>query len=345
MYGLPAASATRCSPETYQRHDTLRYSCNDVRVGVKEYIFIQDLPSSIFRQNHHDGLVVVGTLDPFPPLAVEIVRRILELFAYEDSSTSATLIPVCREVQKWITPILYKTVVLRNAKQLMAFAQTVQTSKLGNCVRTLVIQTCGYVLMSPYVSKAIRGCPQLDTLFTKGYTAHPVLTDTSGLSFPRPRHGMFLEGGASVRQRTVQFSHPLVQNITHLYVFAPNAGYVFEGDLHVTALISIASLTHLAFEGVPHGHHLDGYIKRLLRESPSLRVLLVLSDNHMKPVKLVGPVWTALAQVMDERLYAGNPPTTDELIELVTSGRTVWDDAEIKYKGWRDQVESSPHLG
>ena len=116
----------------------------------------------------------------------------------------------------------------------------------------------------------------------------------------------------------------------------------FEGKLEVTALLSITSLTHLALENVPFGHHFVGYVKRLLQESLSLRVLLVLSTSRFRVGELTWSAWR-LAQLMDERLYVGHAPRIEEIIRLVTSGRTIWDDAETKYKGWRDGVVCGPH--
>jgi hypothetical protein len=46
---------------------------------------------------------------------------------------------VCKELQKWITPILYNKVLLENDKQIFAFNLTVRTSTLGSNVRTLGI--------------------------------------------------------------------------------------------------------------------------------------------------------------------------------------------------------------
>ena len=269
---------------------------------------------------------------------MEIVRRILELSAYGDRPTSLTLIQVCKEVQIWITPLLYKTVILQNAIQLAEFARTVETSELGERVRILVVDVSYISINGSTASRrvfwsafwrATDGCRQLDTLLTRAYTEHPMLTDEAGVWHP---HYVMFQGGRPLETenliplQAVELSHPLLQNITHLCIFTPDAIYS-SGNPEVRALLSITSLTHLALEVPPEERELNEHVKCLL-QSVSLRVLLLMT---------IGPVWTRLGQIMDERLYAGRLPQLDRMM-ISTSGRTIWDGVETTYKGWRDEV-------
>jgi hypothetical protein len=43
-------------------------------------------------------------------------------------------------------------------------------------------------------------------------------------------------------------------------------------------------------------------------------------------------IYGELAKIEDERLLAGSALDEDDHLELVESGCTIWDDAEIRYK-------------
>jgi len=53
---------------------------------------------------------------------------------------------------------------------------------------------------------------------------------------------------------------------------------------------------------------------------------------------LNGVIWRGLASIDDERLIVAPGLYSYEIMAVTESGKTVWGDAERRYKGWRSVV-------
>ncbi|KAJ3803009.1 hypothetical protein GGU11DRAFT_763547 [Lentinula aff. detonsa] len=62
-----------------------------------------------------------SALLPFPDLPIELIREILDFAAFSGSKTSLSLTLVSSTFRIWTVPILYSTVVLRNASDVKSF--------------------------------------------------------------------------------------------------------------------------------------------------------------------------------------------------------------------------------
>jgi hypothetical protein len=267
--------------------------------------------------------------DPFPPLPVELVRCILEVAALKDKSTSLTLARVSKLVYHWAIPIIYHTVILRGVDQMYPFYCTLQarSTGIGEKVRRLYIHRgIGY---SRPLAEVIGSCPHLECLVGNLDMADAAFVDGMGTSCPGPWHIMLLCPDSKI----VPLAHPLLRNITHIYIDA------LHDDL-VDGIQALPRLTHLGFGcwGDAEPQPYPTWITCIL-SSPSLIILLLHAFEDDQPTDLYGDKWCELSKIGDERLLAGPALHEDDYISLVKSGVTIWDDAESKYKDWRTLVE------
>jgi hypothetical protein len=268
--------------------------------------------------------------EPFPPLAVELVRYIMELSAKEDRQTSLALTRVSRAVHKWITPVIYHTVILRHDDQVLSFRRTVKrlNCRVGVSVRHLLIK--GVPEHYRAIAEIISCCTQLMSVVTTADMADPDILAMIGFSCPGPRHMSLIYS-----VWTPPLGHPLLQNITHLYIDFLN---------NLETVPSLPRLTHFGVGRYGNQGHLE-YVPWVIRvlSSPSLVILLLLAFNGWgKPMDvLVGERWNSLAKIDDERLLVGPGLSWRDHVSLVDAGATIWDDAEIKYRGWRRQVQEA----
>jgi hypothetical protein len=273
----------------------------------------------------------VDTVKPLPSLANELLLYIFKLSSYEDSSTSAVLVRLCKATQKWVTPLLYKLVLLETESQVLAFSRTVKTTNLGSRVRTLIIRLDDPYHIITRIAAAIRGCPQLETLYDSGIMSH------EGMNRRRPRFpapwqmDLLIDSGLSGLLPPV--GHPLLRCVTHLHIFGFRLPEF--DDVAVTLILSITTLTHLACSALGLWPSASSCIQRILSSAPSLSVLLLLNTP---PDEL--PTWEELIPIEDERFLA-RPGIgwyiLDEYEDIMISGRSLWDDAD-KYKNWRNLV-------
>jgi hypothetical protein len=262
--------------------------------------------------------------EPFPPLAVELVRYILEISAIEDKQTSLTLARVSKAVQKWTTPIIYHTVILCHDDQVLSFQRTVKhlNSGIGMNVRHILIK--GIPEHDCAIAEIMSCCTRLVSVVTTADMGDPDLLDMIGSSFHELRY-MSL----TYSMWEPPLGHSLLQNITHLYIQFLN---------NFIALPSLPHLTHFAIGRYgTQGHPVSvGWVTRVL-SSPSLVTLLLLGFYHSgeRTSTLVGLPWCELAKIEDERLLVGPLISWHDHAPLLVSGATIWDDAETKYRGWR----------
>jgi hypothetical protein len=266
------------------------------------------------------------------PLPVEVVRCILEL-ATEDKRASLALALVSKAVQSWITPIIYHTVILTSEGDIKYFYHTLQESKanLGASVRFLLIKhDIGDTEM---IAKIVCGCVHVECIFTDAALTDPKHLDTiDALSFPAPWHMMMTNPQRAFEAPLL--GHPLLRNITHLYVDLIGSIKPFLSQL-------LPCLTHLGF-GCWATELYVPRITYLLSSLPLVVLLLHAYEGFGKPADvLFGLRWHELAQIEDERLFAGPGLCEDDYIELLRSGGTIWDGAQIRYKDWRRLVKTS----
>jgi hypothetical protein len=143
--------------------------------------------------------------------------------------------------------------------------------------------------------------------------------------------------------------HPLLRNLTHLHI--TNIKYTDPeedgpNDYDIYVVLSIKTLTHVACNcpdqgSVPVYPSFVHAMKQVLG-LPSLRMLLILIPFLRSSDKLVGPMWKALAEVEDERIFAQlDKGSVNPRSAILEPGATIWDDADIKYKDWRSQVRDT----
>ncbi|KAF8589592.1 hypothetical protein K439DRAFT_322864 [Ramaria rubella] len=277
-------------------------------------------------------------LSPFPPLAIELVRHILEHAARQAKSTSLILALVSKDVNKWTTSILYHTVILKKLYQLRSFCHTVQVPQFGAAaaVHTLVIWTVFHQKALREISIAIRSCTCLSSLFSEGDMTDTSFSTVDGSPFPSPLQLVILASG-----RMPPLGHPLLRNITHLCISSLNDLEDTSGiiQIHCVSL----SLTHIACVCFGDGDHwyyekFSRQVKQVL-SSHSIRMVLVqvyLSAWSSPARSLVRPAWRALAKIPDNRLLVRPGLSALGHVGLVESKKTIWDDTLIKYKAWRN---------
>jgi hypothetical protein len=255
----------------------------------------------------------------------------MEIAANESIPTALALTTVSKVVHKWITPIIYRTVILRSPDAADSFYHVV---KVASCdvaahVRNLSLE---YPFYSP------------DAILSRcTHTERLVL----GVG-RRPRRMIIPIGPCPELWEAVLHSHawkwtallslPL-QNVTHLYFI----NWPYNDDptnFHQT----LSKLTHVGFPCIPGGVEVDDALlsstKQLLLAKPSLDMGILHSFSwDIKPVEeFIGRLWVELAQIQDERLLARPGLMEAEFNELLKSGETSWDNARERFGNWRDAV-------
>ncbi|KIJ54740.1 hypothetical protein M422DRAFT_24644 [Sphaerobolus stellatus SS14] len=176
-------------------------------------------------------------LHTFP---VELVRIIFEIAAQESCCTAASLCRVSKSVRKWITPLVYHSVVLETALALKAFHSTlsIPQTRLTCHIRMLHLPFASLGLVTPHF---LRNFPALECLAVNSiWLQHPSPSTSEWLS-PRP-YSITVTGSL----KRISYDHPIFRSCTHLYLpddvpvpFALTAG-------------TFPHLTHLAC-GYRHG--------------------------------------------------------------------------------------------
>jgi hypothetical protein len=264
-------------------------------------------------------------------LAVELVRCILEWAAEADKQTSTTLARVSKVVQTWVTPIIYRAVVLRRPYQNYSFLHALQApnTNFAASVRRLCIQ--GGMIWRLVFSAIIRSCPRIESLVINVELTEEMFAELDSSICPGPWHVMLLDHPSLDIPLLVP---TLLRNITHIYIESLYDGYV-------ESLQLLPHLTHLGF-GCGGALESPPYLTWVTRalSSPSLIVLLLHASGGPTEM-MVGHTWRELAKIEDGRLLAGPALGENGYVTLVASGGTIWDGAETRYEGWRGLVKAA----
>ncbi|KAF8576909.1 hypothetical protein K439DRAFT_1622497 [Ramaria rubella] len=277
----------------------------------------------------------------FANLPIEIIREILEIVAWKNKSTATTLVRVSKLVRVWVTPILYNSVEIRTVDEAETFIGTIRTSDAipGNYVRCLIIMA---YLHSPHIgddwtAKAIilAACPNIEVLVIKSLTLGTNVPQLLPANVcPGPREMVTLPPqNPSWR---VSFRYALFRNLTHLFMSVN----VWSGK----EFIEFPCLSHLGF-AVLDTHSQTRFqlsptlVSDMLSSLPSLKILLLCAyARTTRPTLPIGEEWRRLSEIRDERLLAAPGVEEAAWVELVKQGKSLWDDAEMKYKDWRNCV-------
>ncbi|KAF8206185.1 hypothetical protein K438DRAFT_1756287 [Mycena galopus ATCC 62051] len=224
-------------------------------------------------------------------LPVELEREIFELSALSRPVTIPNLLLVAWHVNKWVEPILYRTIVFERAIEgyptftrdgLLRAIESKPASFFRDSVRNLNLTwDCG--LRGPRFSHRdieiiLSACSGVvDLLVVQGFSLPDAIIMNSlplkRLSvslwrlFYRGPHDFFS------RKPSVDFTQPIFSQLTHLYV----CDFVqTDSDAETIAgLATLRRLTHLTI----HAFRIFPVFHRILTSSTSLRILILLTEH------------------------------------------------------------------
>jgi hypothetical protein len=269
-----------------------------------------------------------GDVDPFPPLPVELVREIMELAALRDTPIALALVLVSKAVHDWVTPIIYRTVVLNTREDAFAFSAAHQADRSSSTLRIFNL-AISHSAMRHY-DWCLSSCRNVQCLLLNP-EINKIESAEIGVSFwPRPWHIVLLGVDAKWFNESLElFSHT-----THLYL---------DEGLYPSFIKSCVSLplTHICvmfWEDQEDEAAVRPSVELLL-SMPSMKMVLVHASVSGYPIEdFFGGVWAELSDIADERLFVAAGMNKDDLIEMFESERTVWDAAE-ELKDWRHKVQ------
>ncbi|KAJ6512368.1 hypothetical protein DFH09DRAFT_1197302 [Mycena vulgaris] len=182
---------------------------------------------------------------PGSRLPSDLEREIFEITAVARPVCIFQLMLVSWRVKEWIEPILYRTIVMAGATTLDAlpkftitsFARLLQTKPASfyqRSVRHLFIDPVAGDSMDD-VKIILTTCSGVTRLFLNS-------SDMIDLAFScKNLHPHRLHTHFNLRQRPVDFAHPLFRNITHLEIFDSVP------EMSPSGLFLLPHLTHLTF--------------------------------------------------------------------------------------------------
>lgn len=276
-----------------------------------------------------------STPSPFARFPVELVCDILELAARECRDSALTFALISRTVHYWITPILYRTVLLPNRMAADRFHRG-----LGEAIGFdwgLDPDFAGpgnvrNVFLSPE-NKAdsvdltiLTLCPHVERLVLDVHASLCAWKEVdSTLPWPAP-----WEVAVTAYDSGDWLGHPVLHNLTHLYLQMP---VLCSGKDILPEVLSLHQLTHLSLGSYWAGDELVALTERLLSASTSLEMVLL---HSLPNLGCVGEIWVELAKIPDERLLVRPGLSLHDFGELLTSEGTIWDDARVKFEDWRE---------
>ncbi|TFK74703.1 hypothetical protein BDN72DRAFT_893040 [Pluteus cervinus] len=240
------------------------------------------------------------TLRPFPvDLPLDLCRYIFELAARHDPRTASELLLVSRLVHIWIKPVMYCVVLLDSPTRLSRIMRR-RTMKnvhgdvhdLGRYVKAVGVKVREACQTTAFLS----ACPNIKHLACWSDSDLYLSLIKPSFLHLRP-HSLSLS--LSPVFDVPDFQDPFFSEITHLHIL-DSACYWRKWD----AFHMMPSLTHLAFSCI--SFHPDTFecLKRLLRDSPNLRQLVLLTGPWFRgPVgvdrELLGDIRVVFVQETD----------------------------------------------
>ena len=273
---------------------------------------------------------------PFSRLPIELVCNIMTIAATKWESSAFALVLVSREIRQLITPILYRTVVLRICTKSACFYSTLQATNFAADAYVRNLLLTGDIFEPGLASKILQRCLRVERLILEVDGTW----DTADGTWPAPWEISF----TTPHHIGAWFVHPIMRNVTHLYL-----NHLLDQN-GVDACRSLPRLTHLALRWSRYSENVENtplltLIAQLLGDMPSLEMLLLHSDAMSEDGswKFFGPVWAGLAMIDDKRLYGWPSIGYYELLDRFRSGITIWDHARVNFKNWRDEVWQEWH--
>lgn len=263
------------------------------------------------------------SLQPFPPLSVEIFIAIVEAAA-SCRSTALTLSLVSKSVYRWTKPILYRSIHLscRNVSRFIIggfFAHNFSHNLMRtpkSLIRSLFVSECS----GPGILHLVNHCEHLDLLMCNSDIIECTTTKSRPkeiIIYPSASSSTFHDDGGSIP--------PILQSVTHLFVQQEILDEGFVDDIS-----SLERLTHLAvpFSDAVNGTSFIQVVKRLL-EITSLQCIMITSIKTLD-----GSLWMQIAEISDQRLVVR---AVDGASTRVAQKGGIWMDPGL-VGNWREQV-------
>ncbi|KIK62786.1 hypothetical protein GYMLUDRAFT_41680 [Collybiopsis luxurians FD-317 M1] len=218
---------------------------------------------------------------------VDIARLILEYAAQTDRNTAASLSLVSKEVNSWVTPILYKTVELSKRVHIemaeRGYASLRYTRTLLLLDTQMILENGLYAFMVPDPDLLVEFCPALSELHitentVRGiheYTCFSQLTRliVHGRTFLRPGEFVFIPVYPSLTH--LAFIHDIPRN------FAKNAADVLPNMTHFACSYRVSGLNSETPTLETSGMLADELVRLLdnVLRVPLLRVIVVVVQD------------------------------------------------------------------
>ncbi|KAJ7593582.1 hypothetical protein C8J56DRAFT_1043388 [Mycena floridula] len=243
---------------------------------------------------------MTSQLDTFPDIPDDIIRLIFEAAVQADRSTARNLVLVARHVQKWIQPLQFKSVRLRDEQKAETFLQEVTSNptRLGIHVQTMTLSDLGAGLRKDIVNSL----PHLSALTT---LLHPEEIRSFFSSRPPSLKQMSLtlrwDPNRTLHQDVIPFPP---ESLTHLelvggidYPFIPDEG-----------LKRLSRLTHLIvrYDWVANGH-ICVFVEELLLHLPNSLQQIIIFIVNVNPlvssfVRIPGLTFSWIIERCDPRV-------------------------------------------
>ncbi|KAJ7587269.1 hypothetical protein C8J56DRAFT_1165330 [Mycena floridula] len=318
---------------------------------------------------------MTSQLDTFPDIPDDIVRLIFEAAVQKDRSAALSLVLVARHVQKWIQPLQFKVVRLRDEQAAETFLQEVTSNptRLGIHVQTMTL----FVGLRAGLRKDIvNSLPHLSTLsiWVPTEEIRPFFSSRLpslermclGLGYPRP------DSNETLHEDIIPL---LPESLTH-FELVGGADYPFIAD---EGLKRLTRLTHLIvrYDWISN-ENICGFVKELLLHLPNslqqIIVAIITINPHIGSFEYIDDLtFSWIMEKCDPRVvFVMQPPkrkvnlsfhdchwTADRVTECIifdtltpigdwcssSSGRTdIWDRAaEMQEKVARLRLNPSEH--
>ncbi|TFK58153.1 hypothetical protein BDN72DRAFT_851832 [Pluteus cervinus] len=237
-----------------------------------------------------------------PHLPIELQEEIFRLAARESNSTAGTLIQVSQWVRRWIEPILYEIVVVKNDNNATSFSYPTHIENRSDKIIDFFAQHGHHVLclsidpLKPQqeIVDILKLCPSLKNVMM------PV--DPSPMIETIQEHLINLERLSwpiDNLHPSMITSKPAYQRLTHLDMVGECLWGVWS-----TFLTQLPSLTHLALDEMYDDE--DPMVLGCLKNCGKLEAVLLISENHR------------LVEVCQENSKDTRGTEVDERIVIIT---------------------------
>ncbi|KAJ7587270.1 hypothetical protein C8J56DRAFT_1165331 [Mycena floridula] len=216
---------------------------------------------------------MTSQLDIFPDIPDDVIRLIFEAAVEADRSAALNLVLLARHVQKWIQPLQFKAVCLRDEQGAETFLQEVTSNPTRLGIHVITLRLGG---LGPDLAKAIvHSLPHLSTLsiWLYSYEIHPFFSSR----LPSLRRmclslGHYWDFGSEpLREAVIPF---LPESLTHFNLY----GCVGYPLVSYERLKHMTRLTHLIVRyewDVANGDICDFVEKLLIHLPNSLQQIII----------------------------------------------------------------------